>query len=117
MPATMTSDPSHRLPCVVEGDGSRAVLLVVVDDVEVMVWRFGPGSRPDLGVVDALARLQLAARRRGGSIRLRDPCPELRGLLELVGLAEALLVEAGREPELGEQPGVEEVVQAGDPAP
>jgi anti-anti-sigma regulatory factor len=41
---------------------------------------------PDLRVVDALARLQLAARQVGGAIRLRNPCERLRALLDLAGL-------------------------------
>ncbi len=49
-----------------------------------------PGGRPDLEVVDALARLQLAAGRRGWSVHLRDPSPELCALLELSGLAGVL---------------------------
>ena len=69
---------------------------------------------PDLGLVDALARLQLMARRRGCSIQLR-PCDELRELLLLVGLSEVLSVEPQRETEEGIELGVEEVVQPGDP--
>jgi ABC-type transporter Mla MlaB component len=43
-------------------------------------------------IVDALARLQLAARRRGCEIRLRGVSGELRELLALAGL-EAVLPE------------------------
>ncbi len=42
----------------------------------------------DLEAVDALARLQLAATRRGVRLRLRHPSSDLRDLLNLVGLAE-----------------------------
>lgn len=45
---------------------------------------------PDCRTVEALARLQLAARRRGRRIVLQGPCTELRELLELCGLAEVL---------------------------
>ena len=45
-----------------------------------------PG-RPDLAVVDRLARVALAARRRGGSLRLSEVTPALADLLELAGLA------------------------------
>jgi hypothetical protein len=69
----------------------------------------------DLGLVDALARLQLEARRLGGSIRVQ-PCDELRELLELVGLSEVLALESRRKTEERIQLGVEEVVQPGDPA-
>jgi hypothetical protein len=70
---------------------------------------------PDLELVDALARLQLLARRRGCSIQVR-PCEELRTLLLLVGLSEVLGVQPQREIEQGIQLGVKEVVQPGDPA-
>ena len=49
------------------------------------------GLRADLAVVDCLARLQLAACRAGCELRLLDADPELRQLLDLVGLAEVLL--------------------------
>lgn len=52
---------------------------VVVCDVE----NLGP---PGLTAVDALARMELAARRAGGRIRLRGPDPALSALLDLVGL-------------------------------
>ena len=44
--------------------------------------------RPDLATVSELARLQVAARRLGVSICLRDASPELIELLEFVGLLE-----------------------------
>lgn len=40
--------------------------------------------------VEALARLQLTARRAGCHIRLRRPSHELEGLLDLCGLADVL---------------------------
>jgi ABC-type transporter Mla MlaB component len=45
---------------------------------------------PDGVTIEALARLQLTARRRGRRIRLSGACGELRGLLALTGLAEVL---------------------------
>ncbi|GAA5028023.1 STAS domain-containing protein [Streptomyces siamensis] len=66
---------------------------------------------PGLAVVDALARLELTARRAGGRIRLRDPDPALRGLLALVGLR----FETEGEPEEREPAGgVQEAVETGD---
>ncbi|WP_218123481.1 STAS domain-containing protein [Quadrisphaera sp. DSM 44207] len=80
--------------------------------------------RPDLAAVDALARAQLAARRRGRRVVLRSPSPQLRELLDLAGLCGVLPEEASgrggvlevvREPEEGEQAGgVEEVRHPGD---
>lgn len=69
---------------------------------------------PDLAVVDALARLKLAARRLGYSIRVRDPSVELAELLELVGLG--LDLEVIGETERREEVGVEEAVERGDVA-
>jgi hypothetical protein len=71
---------------------------------------------PDAVTVDALARLQLSARRRGLELRLRHASSELQDLLAFVGLGDVLRVEAGREPEEREQRvGVEEERQLGDP--
>ena len=68
-----------------------------------------------LATVDALARLQLAARRRGLELRLHSPQPELRELIELAGLTAVLGVEPRRKPEQREQSvGVEEEGELGD---
>jgi hypothetical protein len=102
-------------------DREWAVVVVVRGDCEVVVGRV-TGTRPDLGAVDALARLQLAARRRGWSIRLDNLSAELAGLLDLVGLADVVVGspgsgrELGRKTESGEQLGVEEVVQSDQPS-
>lgn len=70
-------------------------------------------GRPDLTVVDAVARWQLRARRRGGHIVVWGLSDDLAALLDLVGL----LGEVGGEPEPGEEAvGVEEVVHFRDPA-
>ena len=66
------------MPSDAEGGTTRAVVLVLDGDVEVVLWRMDGMPDPDLWVVDALARLQLAARQMGGSIRLRNPCERLR---------------------------------------
>lgn len=60
------------------------------DGVEVARWRLPRDRRLDLGVVDDLAQLQLAAGRLGCSIRLRGTCAALRELLDLAGLLETL---------------------------
>ncbi|MFJ3822685.1 STAS domain-containing protein [Streptomyces nodosus] len=80
----------------------------------VVVCDVGGLGPPGLGTVDLLARLQLAARRAGGRIRLRDPAPSLCALLGLVGLS----FELERQVEQREPaPDVEEAVEPGDPAP
>lgn len=45
-------------------------------------------AEPDAVTIDALARLQLAVRRRGKSIELRNASAGLRALLALVGLSD-----------------------------
>jgi hypothetical protein len=100
---------------VVARDGSDAVVEVLDGGVAVAAWRLAVAAQPDLGIVDDLARLQLAARRFGWSIRLRDPGEGLVALLALAGLTDVLPVDPGRQAERREQRRVEEVVQPDDP--
>jgi anti-anti-sigma regulatory factor len=72
---------------------------------------------PDAATVDVLARLQLAARRLGREVRLRNASGELRDLIAFVGLRDVLRVEPGWEPEEREQRlRVEEERELDDPA-
>jgi ABC-type transporter Mla MlaB component len=48
------------------------------------------GVAPDAVTVDALAQLQLGARRHGCTVRLRNASDELRALVELMGLTDVL---------------------------
>ncbi len=106
-------------------DAGTTAVVLVVDGVEVVVGRLG-ALPPDLGVVDALARLQLVAMRQGCSIRLRDVGDDLAGLLELVGLTGLIAgdpggrgrsgLEAGGQAEGLEELRVEEVVEPDDPS-
>jgi ABC-type transporter Mla MlaB component len=48
------------------------------------------GIDPDAVTVDALARLQLAARRHGCQVRLRNASKELLELVAFMGLTEVL---------------------------
>ena len=59
---------------------------------------------PDIGTVDALARLVLAARRLGFGVRLECAAPDLVELIELAGLCDVVgcsrsVVEAGGQAE------------------
>ena len=51
---------------------------------------YGP-DRCDLGFVEDLLRVQLAARRFGWTIQLRQVRPDLRELIELTGLTTDLV--------------------------
>ncbi|MGI9023024.1 MAG: hypothetical protein ACR2HV_07315 [Acidimicrobiales bacterium] len=66
------------------------MVVLVRGDVEVASWTLAGDGRPGLAVVDDLARLVLAVRRMGCSVRLRDPGVELSELLDLAGLSEAV---------------------------
>lgn len=107
--------------------GERSpTVVVIIDGVETEV--IGVAGLPaDLGLVDALARLQLVARALGGSLCIRNPGDDLCALIELVGLADVLVcrwepprevdplrLEADGEPECREELGIEEVVDPGD---
>ena len=95
-------------------------MVLVRGDAELASWPLPVPDAPTLAMVDALARLQLTARRLGCSIGLRGDCGPLAGLIQLAGLGDVLLersvVEVGGEPEDFEEPGVEEVVVPDDPA-
>jgi hypothetical protein len=80
------------------------------------------GLRADIHTVDALARLQLAARRSGARVDLQNASDELLELLDLCGLCEVLrgaelgVGRALRQAEQREHPvGVEERHLRGDP--
>jgi len=99
-----------------------------VGAVVVVVCDVGALSRPDVVALDALARLELVARRRGARLALHHASAELLELVALAGLGRAvracvpavhgccLVDELGGEPEGGEQRRVEEVRDATDPA-
>jgi hypothetical protein len=71
----------------------------------------------DLGIVDALARLQLAARRSGYEVAVTCAPADVIELIELAGLREVLRVEPLRQVEQGEQGlGIEEERELPDPA-
>jgi hypothetical protein len=64
---------------------------------------------PDLGAVDGIARLALAAGRLGGAMFLAQVSPALDALLELTGLRVQMEGESeSREEPLGVQRGQEE---------
>ena len=72
----------------------------------------------DAATLDVLARLQLAARRLGRELHLREASQELRDLVAFAGLAEVLRLQPGGQPEEREQRlGVEEERQLDDPVP
>jgi len=89
----------------------HATIVLIRRGAEVGTWSLMGQPKVDLALVEEVARWQLAARRMGCTIQLRDAAPALIELLEFVGL-----VQGGGPPECGEQIGVEEAVESGDPA-
>ena len=103
---------------IAQGDAGRLceALCAVLrsSEARVVVCDVG-GLTADIVTVDALARLQLTARRLGRRIELRHGTPELARLLAFAGLAEVLGVGPRRQAEEREQPfRVEERVDRGD---
>ena len=108
-------------PADIPGLRTRVEGLLESRDADVAVCDVAALTGPDLCTVDALAQLQLAARKMGGQIRLRQASSELQELVALAGLGDVLLAELGLQPgrqaEEGKQlGGVKEGVHRDDPA-
>ncbi len=67
----------------------RVCELLRTNDPDVAVCDVG-GVQVDAVTVDALARLQLAARRYGCRVRLRQASSDLRSLVGFMGLSDVL---------------------------
>lgn len=100
----------------------HARLLLEDCDARVVVCDVGALVDPDAVTVDALARLQLTARRLGRQMRLQDACGELEELLALIGLSDAVpcgpglpLQSRGQSEEREQGRGVEEETDPADP--
>jgi hypothetical protein len=84
---------------------------------QTIICDVGSVVSPDLGTVNALARLALTVRRLGLELELRHVSAELRALLAFTGVLDVLIVESGGETEQWEQGvGVEEERHLDDPA-
>jgi ABC-type transporter Mla MlaB component len=99
---------------------ARARTLLESGDADRLICDVGAVADPDAVTIDALARLQLTARRLGSQVGLRDASDQLQELLDFVGLNGVLplsarsRIEARRQTEEREvRGGVEE---EGDPA-
>ncbi|MGH2382461.1 MAG: STAS domain-containing protein [Candidatus Limnocylindria bacterium] len=68
----------------------RASLATLLEpsDATVLVCDVGGMTHLDAALLDALARLQLTARRLGSEVRLRNASDELHGLLALAGMCD-----------------------------
>jgi anti-anti-sigma regulatory factor len=97
---------------------ARGRALLESSGADVLVCDVGALAQADCLVVDAVARLQLTARRLGRRICVRHPSPELCALIAFTGLAEVcgLGPEFEREAEQREDSlGVQEEGELDDP--
>ena len=99
----------------------RVRFVLEASGIDHVVCDLAAVEDPDAGTVEALARMQLTARRHGGRLMLQHACGELRDLLMLSGLTDVLpcdelRLEARGHAEEGEPArGVEEERDAADP--
>jgi ABC-type transporter Mla MlaB component len=95
----MAASDQRTIMFAVEGPIARADLPGLCERVCALLDRSGASVafcdvrrvEPDAVTVDALARLQLAARRCGCQVRLRGASDDLRRLVAFMGLQEVLV--------------------------
>jgi ABC-type transporter Mla MlaB component len=95
----MTTAEPRAIAFTIHGPIERADLPGLCDRVCALLQRARPeiaycevgGIDPDAVTVDALARLQLAGKRRACQIRLRGASDELRALIAFMGLADVIV--------------------------
>ena len=95
----MRTGAPHTVGFAIRGPITRADLPGLCERVCALLTRSGAdvavcdvaGVAPHAATVDALARLQLAARRHGCQVRLRHASHELRELVAFMGLADVLV--------------------------
>jgi ABC-type transporter Mla MlaB component len=94
----MATPPQGTIAFPIEGPITRADLPGLCKRVCALLEESGAGVAlcdvstvaPDAVTVDALARLQLAARRQGCQVRLRRASEELLALVAFMGLRDVL---------------------------
>ena len=95
----MVQPRSRTIAFAIEGPIRRTDLPGLCDRVCGLLQGTRPGTAlcdvrgvdPDAVTVDALARLQLAARRHGCQVRLRNASEELRELVAFMGLEDVVV--------------------------
>lgn len=93
-PVTLVIDAEFE-PDDLPALGERVRDALEARDTPLLIIDVSAVTRPDVRTVDALARLQLIARRMGRRIRLKGASRELRELLCLMGLRDAVPCEGG----------------------
>jgi anti-anti-sigma regulatory factor len=97
-PGTGSQEPVLVIAGRLSGDAAAVLcerLVRLLDDgrARSVVCDLSAVDRADLAAVDGLARLQLAAHRRGRRMRLRGSSREMRQLIALLGLGDILPAE------------------------
>jgi ABC-type transporter Mla MlaB component len=95
----MSAPAPDQVGFIVRGPIARDDLPGLCQRVRSVLGDHGPGDvlcdvrsvGPDAVTVDALARLQLAARRRGCRVRLCNASPELLELVAYLGLSDVVM--------------------------
>jgi hypothetical protein len=119
------SSPGRQRRTSVQPPARPTIVVVTPAGLELSRWPLPGADEPDLELADRVARCQLAARRLGCAIELRDADARLAGLLELLGWQGIVVVttlasggppsEVVGQAEEREQGGIEEVVVTDDP--
>ena len=111
---------SEDIPCLC----AHARRLLESGDADRLICDVGALTDPDAVTIDALARLQLTARRVGSEIGLRNASRDLRELLDFAGLGSVVPLSRGSRIEAGRQAeerevggGVQEERDPADPIP
>lgn len=81
---------SRMAPCDIPGLCNQVGRLVD-DGVDLIVCDLSGVEEADSVVVDAIARIQLVARRGGSQVRLDHASAAVEGLLDLAGLKDSVL--------------------------
>jgi ABC-type transporter Mla MlaB component len=111
-PTPLPADPSPEIELGMSGRIERAEIpglcervqvLLTLQAVDRLVCDVGAIVAPDAVTVDALARLQLTARRLGREVRIRHAPRELQELLALMGLSDVVPLSDSSALEVGRQ--------------
>jgi ABC-type transporter Mla MlaB component len=127
----MAAPAQHTVAFAIQGPIARTDLPGLCDRVCALLSASGAGVvlcdvrgvEPDAVTVDALCRLQVAARRHGCQVRLRGASSELLELVSFMGLTDVLpdqdqlgIESGGQAEEREERLRVEEERELDDPA-
>jgi ABC-type transporter Mla MlaB component len=91
-------------PEAVAGLCARVRSLLGDPGIELVTCDLSGVADPDAAALEALARMQLTARRMGRSIRLAHVRPEMRALLALAGLTDIVPTVRARPEWAGDPP-------------